>query len=448
MSLALILPWFPIVLAVGVAGRLLGRTWSWGVGILCALFWVVLVRASESVPVAYDLWTLATFIAGGVAIVAVSVWSGTIVEVHGVSDTSATRPLPIEEAQEPEGAGALQGLSELMVHFDDWLETHREIGVQNAWAEFGEFIRTALHRCCKATHVKPFAVVNEGRELMGLCEADPSGLLPRIPAREGIVGHVLTTGRMYVAGDTLQGGFIEELARRSQSEPPAWCFSVTQGTRRLGVVVVGGLDTAPARDRAQLHAAGRLIGQCWCLLLETLRSGRAIHEDPVSGLDSRETFLRLAEQSLRQSYARGEPVAVAVVTLEGLRALNDSGHWDVADELVGEVSRMLRWKLRADDGLGRFDGSRFVLLLRRVDSELASLIMDQLTSRLAELCEERERWRTQVSVRCGLAGSGTGQPDLRTLVSEALTQCTRARREQTRIASDMPGSLRTCEAKA
>ena len=109
---------------------------------------------------------------------------------------------------------------------------------------------------------------------------------------------------------------------------------------------------------------------------------------------------------------------------------------------------MLRWKLRADDGLGRFDGSRFVLLLRRVDSELASLIMDQLTSRLAELCEERERWRTQVSVRCGLAGSGTGQPDLRTLVSEALTQCTRARREQTRIASDMPESLRTCEAKA
>ena len=109
---------------------------------------------------------------------------------------------------------------------------------------------------------------------------------------------------------------------------------------------------------------------------------------------------------------------------------------------------MLRWKLRADDGLGRFDGSRFVLLLRRVDSELASLIMDQLTSCLAELCDERERSLTKINIRCGLAGSGTGQPDLRILVSEALTQCTRARREQIRVASDMPGSLRTCEAKA
>ena len=90
-----------------------------------------------------------------------------------------------------------------------------------------------------------------------------------------------------------------------------------------------------------------------------------------------------------------------------------------------------------DDHLGRFDGSRFVLLIRRVDTELASLIVGQIMSRLEILCNDIERWRVCVAVRCGVVGSGTENPDLRTLISRALVQCRRARLEDARIASDL-----------
>ena len=49
---------------------------------------------------------------------------------------------------------------------------------------------------------------------------------------------------------------------------------------------------------------------------------------------TQETFLQVAEQSLRESYGQAEPVALAVVVMEGLRTLNDSGRWEVADEVV------------------------------------------------------------------------------------------------------------------
>jgi GGDEF domain-containing protein len=128
---------------------------------------------------------------------------------------------------------------------------------------------------------------------------------------------------------------------------------------------------------------------------------------------------------------------VAVIALEGLRELSDSGRWEIADELVREVSALLRRKVRVDDRIGRFDESRIVLLLRRVDSELALLIVNQIMARAAGLCGDERRWRTTISARCGVVGSGIDKPDLRTLLTKALGACSRAREEGWAVASDL-----------
>jgi len=80
--------------------------------------------------------------------------------------------------------------------------------------------------------------------------------------------------------------------------------------------------------------------------------------------------------------------------------------------------------------------------LRRVDSELARLIVKQAMGRLAALCEDATRWRARIGVRCGLAGSGTEKPDLRTLLCQALAQSRRARVERLAIASELDAELK------
>ena len=195
----------------------------------------------------------------------------------------------------------------------------------------------------------------------------------------------------------------------------------------------------------------RLINQFWCQLIDFLESRTAVQVDPGSGLLERATFLRVAEESIRDSYSQGEPVACVVFALEGLREINDSGRWEVADDLVREVADTLRCKIRTDDRIGRFDGSRIVLLLRRVDSDLASLIVSQIMARLsarqadlqagfacsAGLWADETRDGGDITIRCGVAGSGTDQVELRRLLSRALAQCRRARIENISIASDL-----------
>ena len=439
LILTLLLPWFPIILAVGVGGRLLGRAHGLVMGFFCALFWIVLVQASAGVRIWDDPWSIATIVTGAVAIAAMGGWSGERALEKPIQDTTISGSA--SDAARPwleERDTALERLSAAIDQFDEWLEEHRND--QSPWTRFDEFVRSMLYRCCKATHVRPYRVTGDGEELIALREVDESIDVEPLSARRGIVGHVVTTGRSYLLGDVAQGDLVDKLAEES-SEPIVWSFPIRQGTRRLGVVVVGQLDITPQHCQLPLRCAEKLINQFWCTLVETARSRSASEADPVSGLPSRPQFLHAAEQSLSESYRQGEPVAVAVIALEGLRELSDSGRWEVADELVREVSALLRRKVRTDDRLGRFDGSRLILLLRRVDSELASLIVRQTMSRLGALCGEKGRWRATVTPRCGVAGSGTEEPDLPTLVTRALGACRRARMDGAMIANDLETAL-------
>ena len=447
MNLTLFLPWFPILLGVGVGGRLLGRGRGLALGVLCAFFWIVLTQASAGITVWQHPWPVATMILGAITIAAMGAWAGdhTVADLregHGVvgearraasSDGGALRGNLMHGESAATDAG-LDQLAAAIDRCDNWLAEHR--GDVDPRPSLGEFIRTTLYECCRATHVKPYRLSSDGDELVALREPDPFSPTRRISARVGIVGHVVTTGRSYRAGDRTQGELVGALADGS-GESIAWCFAISRGTQRLGAVIVGRLDIDPERNRALLGATQRLIAQFWCMLDEAVHARAADQYDPVSGLHTRPAFLEAARQTIGESYASGEPVAAVVIALEGLRSLNDSGRWEMADELVCEVSAYLRGKVRMDDRLGRFDGSRFILLLRRVDSELATLIVRQIITRLTTLCGDSARWRTAVHVRCGLAGSGTEQPDPRTLISRALTESQRARTEGLTIASDL-----------
>jgi len=425
LLLSLLLPWFPIVLAVGVGGRLLGRNHGIAMGILCALFWIVLVQASVGVAIWAYSWNVMTIVAGAVAIVAMGGWAGEMcldsdgVRLGGPRGTAETTRGEDETSNE-----AVTQLSRAIDQFNDWLEEHRTDA--NPWARFDELIRSILYEGFKATQVTSYRLIGEDEELIRLRDVGTSIDVEPLSARRGIIGHVLTTGRAYLAGDRTQGELVDELAGES-ADPIAWCFGVRQGPRRLGVTVVGQLGVPPHRYRPLLRHTEQLINQMWCTLLEATRNREAIESDPISGLPVRSAFLHTAQLSLRESYKQGEPVAVAVIALEGLRKLSDSGRWEAADELVRAVGSRIRQKVRLDDRVGRFDESRLVVLLRRVDSELATLIVNQMMTRITLLCGDPGRWRADIKVRCGVAGSGTGQPDLCALLCEDHRRRRRAR---------------------
>jgi GGDEF domain-containing protein len=495
----LLLYWFPIFVGVGFGARAAARPTGTLLGCLCALFWVVLVQMNTGGALWHDAGLGVCTLCGAVAIALMghgastgfglrpgwwksgSPTAGEAWPRTGAADGRCEQAEPVSEAWTGGASGgrqiALQAMSSAFQQFDAWLEVHRYS--DDPWADFDEFLRGIIYQWTGGTHMRIYRVLSEGDELIPLREMEARDSSAMVSARRGIEGFVATTGRSYIGGDPTHGELVDQLAPSGQTdgaggldesrgadgaelndsagwEPgPAWCFPILRGSRKIGVVTVGRFEGVPAEDAsgrpvagswepAQLRLVERVVGQFWNALTEVCRSRAANITDPGSSGLNRKAFFEIGREVLADAYRQGEPVAVAVIAMEGLRALDDAGHWDTVDDIRATVSNVLKQRLRADDRLGRFDDSRFVLLLRRVDSELATLITKELMSRLVGLPAARKPHGEGVELRCGLAGSGItgegsllGKPSLEWLVAAAIAACEQARQTSVTMASDL-----------
>ena len=426
--------WFPIILGVGVASAYLGRPRGTLIGILGAVYWLGLSVSALSDITSLTPLAFAGLLAGAATIIATGYGMGKSEQIRNTPKPQPKPPIGDNKTIEHPDS-AWDTLSEIITRFDNWITTNQH--QVDPWPDFGELLRSTLVTACGAKHIRAYRLLTtDDSQLYPLRRTDPDEKdFPS--ARGGILGHVVTTGKSYYAGDPAQGALIDELANDSNLNI-TWCFAIKQNHRTIGVIQVGEMSDTSIMDRSKLPLIEGIITMCWTALTESCRSRLAGFTDPVSGVLTHTAFVQAGKQSLQSSYDHGEPVALINISVEGLRTLADNGQWDLANQVLYEVSSVLKERLRQDDEIGVFDGSRFLLLMRRVDSELAILITKQLIAKLNTICDDRDRWGNTLSVRCGLAGSGVSQPTLRTLISRASQNCMKARKQQVPIVSDLP----------
>lgn len=456
MSWTLFLPWFPLMVVVGMAGSLLSRGHAMVAGVGCVALWFVCCFAQlRGAPGADGIVVIAVIIAAA-ALVVTGLWAAELSEKQRRDRTDTVTARLRSDAMGTEEKTAIKtqefgllsedtpatilprydAFSRIMAKFDDWLESHRDDA--DPWPRFDEFLRGVLFDVCGASHVRPYRVLSEDEHLIPLGDAECAASRLAPPIRGGILGHVIASGQSYLAHDPAHGALVDQLAAESD-ERTEWCFPITAGSRRIGLVAARQVrlqEAASPSGRAFLRGVESLINLCWTSLVEVCRARSAELDDPVSKLLTREAFLRQAEAALQDSFRQGEPAALAVINLERLRELNDGGRWLQTDQLVREVSLQLRLKVRSDDLLGRFDDSRFLVFLRRVDSELATLIVRQLLGKLESLCGE-SRWNASVRARCGVVGSGVSKPTLKQMIIDAVAACLDAGRRDVPLQSDV-----------
>lgn len=426
MFMDVMLPWFPVMLGAWIGGRFVGQNRATWFGVMCALYWVVIVQMMTRTPFWMDASLAASLLAGSAAIVGMVDWSS---RSQSKNSERGTR-------QDDKGHGELARVSHAAGQFDEWLELKRK--EDDPWASFEEFVRRTLHDVCGAMHIKPYRILTEGDILVPMRAIVVDGDVQKLSSRAGIMGHVATTGRSYYAQDASQGDLVRRLASQS-STSPQWCFAIRQGGRSIGVVSVGELGGEDC-SLAFLRAIELSVSQFWGTLAEVCRGRMASDRDQVSGVLTRDSFIKSSQEVALSSYEVGEPVAMVVLAVEGHRRLLDLHLWDVANEVMRLVGQTLAGKLRPDDQLGRLDDTRFVVLLRRVDSALASLIARQLTEIVSEQLNKFLNGagiEAGLHIRSGVAGSGTTEPDVERLLGQSVVLCHMARQNDLLIASDV-----------
>ena len=451
-----------ITLALGTVMAIQGRsvTVATVIGVVAGLLWVLGTWWRSGLP-SFTEWfvPIASYIILVLAIPHAIVLRAAAAHAGGFRSGLGHAGSP--EGTAPRLEPAARTAQGLLHAFGQW---HGDWADQDEpWSAFDCFLRDQLLDRVQAKHVVCFRVVAGGRQLMPLAggdanpelndgivlrrtlatrasdrpDADRGGLrgsnrlrpawkpLP-IGPRSGIEGHVATTGQIYIEGRRDQSNALESSAQQA-STPVVWCFPVRRGDETIGVVRVGTLPRKILRDPLLLELVAELVSLCWARVSDVHELGIARRMDAVSGLLARSDFLTVATHALADSLESKEPVVLVVLTIEGMRTLDDQAQWGARDELAHRAGNALNRRLRSDDVVGRFSDDRFVVLLRRTDRALGRLLAEELRSRmLAALCVKTDddasvadQGPGVLGVRCAAVGGQWPVPDVGVSIAQA-----------------------------
>jgi diguanylate cyclase (GGDEF)-like protein len=410
-----------------------------------------------------------TFIAGAVtgllgylAAAPATAAAGSAVPRGELQSGPGWNPAPIPGEAPPEGV-----LSALLADFHVWIETAAtQVPAADRWSAFDQFVRQTLRERLGAAGVRVFRVSAKNARLVPLTR-HLCAPVDWPAARAGLIGHVVTTGRIYVAGRSERDPLIADLARAvAQGPAPAtaerwpevpllpqtwtWLLPLVIRGRTRALVAVEHVERAALAGEAAATTVRDVLQLFWSQVRSLVRLGHTRMTDRVSGMLNRPALLARLKQAADESTRDGEPLTVLTIALEGLRRLDDTGCWSRHDALIEKLGQVLRSKVRSDDLLGRFNDDHYVVVLRRLDSALGALvaakILDKLRTSLfatvappplnSTLPAER-----QLALRGGLAGSGLRAVDGLALLERSLGLLEHARRSGMTLASDLAEPL-------
>lgn len=155
--------------------------------------------------------------------------------------------------------------------------------------------------------------------------------------------------------------------------------------RRLRTVLHEALVAdAPAVEAVELqHRVGVLVDDLMAAAaahrVEALEKAALL--DPLTGLRNRRAAAMVFEAALGHARRHGQPVAVAVADMDGLKRINDTQGHAAGDEALRQFAAALTSNLRAGDAAFRFGGDEFVVIAP--DSRAAEL--EQLFIRVGQV---------------------------------------------------------------
>jgi diguanylate cyclase (GGDEF)-like protein len=150
-----------------------------------------------------------------------------------------------------------------------------------------------------------------------------------------------------------------------------------------------------------LGAVGRLG------VLGTVADHRAGASDALTGVRTRAATLLAAEQ-LHQTRAAGTPLGLALIDVDGLKAIGDRHGPLAADAVLLSVAGRLRGLLRDADVLGRAGDEGFLIVLPDTDADGVTLAIDRAVAAIRE--QKVGTWahdvRTTASAGIAMVGAG------------------------------------------
>ena len=137
--------------------------------------------------------------------------------------------------------------------------------------------------------------------------------------------------------------------------------------------------------------------------------------DPLTGLANRRALERLIEREAKRAARYGPPVALLLLDVDHLKAINDGGGHLAGDAALRHVGATLRSESRGADTVARWGGDEFAVLAPNTGTEDAAVLAERIRRRVASGSAP-----TPLTVSVGVAtSSGLGVYEVSALVARA-----------------------------
>jgi two-component system cell cycle response regulator len=139
----------------------------------------------------------------------------------------------------------------------------------------------------------------------------------------------------------------------------------------------------PVELRARLRSGERVLTlQATLLETQAMLQQQATH-DSLTGLWNRGMIREQVSIELKRAARTGEPVAVIMADLDHFKQINDRYGHAAGDQVLREASARMRAVLRDHDGISRYGGEEFLVLLPRTNIDAALGIAERVRSAVA-----------------------------------------------------------------
>jgi len=177
-------------------------------------------------------------------------------------------------------------------------------------------------------------------------------------------------------------------------------------------------------DEQELKAR-LLVGQrVVALQRELIEVRESMHHantyDGLTGLLNRQEIVEFLRRELARSAREKNPVSIILVDIDLFKMINDQLGPVAGDEVVKEVGRRLRSRLRAYDGVGRYGGEEFLLVLPGCALTSALIRADHVRTFVSSKPVETSAKSRTVTVSMGVAvASGETEAELQLMLNQA-----------------------------
>ncbi len=149
---------------------------------------------------------------------------------------------------------------------------------------------------------------------------------------------------------------------------------------------------------------------------------RATH-DQLTKLINRGEFDRRLSEALALAKTDNAQSILMYLDLDQFKVVNDTAGHAAGDQLLIQVTSLLKSQLRRGDTLARLGGDEFGILLNHCDVSRASIIAEQLRSTIHHYIFEWESYSFTIGVSIGIIQMNESSPELSELMSLVDAAC-------------------------